>query len=734
LLGLLLPLTAAAGFPGIGCQTTPAATQGENTAGTTQALCSDTVSGGQETLSFSTALGCEKSAGAESCALSAFTLRATVQLDQAAGVSTTRWTMMRGDTPVVTKAVRASNGASSIDVELGALSSGVHKFNVVYDGKTVTGSADARALVPLDLSHPEASALTFSDDQSKPQVTLPPEVEAAARQLLDEAVAETASACGNAAEHPAISALRSALLPDAPHGSADAAHASSETPPGSGAAPLRGVPSVPKGVDRALPPSAPPLAPTNVREFDFSFGTLGGGASTTEYQNRQNTPTDFETHDCQNCQSNCATSASSYLIPFQLWICMGECWQPGHGCAEVLCSGNSCDTGESCCGPGCCGAGSVCGNTQYGECCPSEDPVGCGDETLIQCFPAGSVCCGNLTQACPAGSVCTNVTGTTATCCQAGNIASDGTCCQEQPCGGQCCDGGACLNGNTCCYGPVSSSGTCCGFGENVCNGQCCAGNCASDGSCIPYGSGTFNQLGRLSAEGATAEYMFPGQTLYSEGGIGGGETPSGCGFLLVMQHDGNLVLYGSQAWWSTGTWNPNATDLNYAVLQGDGNFVEYAFAGGALWSSGSYDFGDEEVVMQGDGNLVVYRGDWSVPFATTDQSWLKTPITLQGGGACDQPNGYPLISETTIMEANADRPGGDYSFLASPDQVNCANLCAQDRSNCRAYSWVPAGAAGNSGPVCCLKNSVPAKVSDGRGIVTGYVRGRNGGSTYIPR
>jgi hypothetical protein len=705
-----------------GCQAgTPDAA--ENTANSSQAVCSATSAGSTQTVTFSTAKACDQNAdgSAESCPVSGLTLTATTRVDQVAGVANTQVTILRGETPALTKTVRVANGTTSIDLELGPLAKGVHRFSAAYDGKTVTGTADGRALVPLDPAHPDGNALKFADDHSAPELGLPPDVESAIPRLIDDAIADTRTACGGAAGPSVLSALHDALSPEISQGS------------GGTAANLPGAPSTTTAVAGGAPGTTPDPA-SGYRVLDFSTPTLNGAASPVPFKDQQNTPVSFETPSCTSCQASCATSPSSYLVPFGLWACMGECWIPGHGCAQVLCGGNSCDNGESCCGSGCCGPGSVCGNTTLAECCPSDHPVGCGDQTAMWCFPAGSTCCGNLTQACPAGSVCTNVTGTTATCCQAGHVASDGACCQDQPCGGQCCDGGTCLNGTTCCYGPVSSSGTCCGYGENVCNGQCCNGTCAGDGSCIPYGSSTFNQMGRLSSEGATAEYLFPGQTLYSDGGIGGGETASGCGFLLVMQHDGNLVLYGSQAWWATNTWNTQTQDLNYAVLQNDGNFVEYAFAGNALWSSGSYDYSDEDVVMQGDGNLVVYRADGSVPFATTGQSWLKTPITLGTDGNCANPNGYPLISETTIMEANADRPGGDYNFVGSPDKVNCANLCAQDRANCLAYSWVPAGAAGNSGPLCAMKNSVPGKVADGRGVVTGYIRGRQLGPAYIPR
>lgn len=57
----------------------------------------------------------------------------------------------------------------------------------------------------------------------------------------------------------------------------------------------------------------------------------------------------------------------------------------------------------------------------------------------------------------------------------------------------------------------------------------------------------------------------------------------------LVMQHDGNLVLYtpGRRVAWATGTWGNLGA---YLALQNDGNMVIYR-QGKALWASGTYQF-----------------------------------------------------------------------------------------------------------------------------------------------
>jgi hypothetical protein len=51
------------------------------------------------------------------------------------------------------------------------------------------------------------------------------------------------------------------------------------------------------------------------------------------------------------------------------------------------------------------------------------------------------------------------------------------------------------------------------------------------------------------------------------------------------MQGDGNLVEYeGATAIWASGT----SGSGNYAVMQGDGNFVVYNASNVAKWSSGT--------------------------------------------------------------------------------------------------------------------------------------------------
>ena len=99
----------------------------------------------------------------------------------------------------------------------------------------------------------------------------------------------------------------------------------------------------------------------------------------------------------------------------------------------------------------------------------------------------------------------------------------------------------------------------------------------------------------------------------------------------LIMQGDGNLVLYRQDnrtALWATNTWN---TPVNVAIMQGDGNFVLYDPAGKAYWATGTWDHPGSYVVLQDDGNLVLYGPNGGALWATnTVENW--DPMTADTG------------------------------------------------------------------------------------------------------
>jgi len=77
----------------------------------------------------------------------------------------------------------------------------------------------------------------------------------------------------------------------------------------------------------------------------------------------------------------------------------------------------------------------------------------------------------------------------------------------------------------------------------------------------------------------------------------------------LVMQEDGNLVLYRRKDLHPLWASNTNGSGAQVAVMQGDGNFVLYAPGGRPVWASNTNGKHNCRVALQNDGNLVVYDG-----------------------------------------------------------------------------------------------------------------------------
>jgi hypothetical protein len=95
-----------------------------------------------------------------------------------------------------------------------------------------------------------------------------------------------------------------------------------------------------------------------------------------------------------------------------------------------------------------------------------------------------------------------------------------------------------------------------------------------------------------------------PGQMLVP----GAAVTSCGGQYEFVVQgSDGNLVEYqGGHALWASGT---EGHEGDYLVMQGDGNLVLYAADRTPLWATGTYGHPGSTFAVQDDGNIVVYDG-----------------------------------------------------------------------------------------------------------------------------
>jgi hypothetical protein len=99
-------------------------------------------------------------------------------------------------------------------------------------------------------------------------------------------------------------------------------------------------------------------------------------------------------------------------------------------------------------------------------------------------------------------------------------------------------------------------------------------------------------------------DHLSPGEQLLHNQSI----TSTDGRFRLVMQTDGNLVVYRTRdnhALWATGTQH---SDAQRAVMQTDGNLVLYHVDNRPAWASNTNGSPGSHLSMQNDGNLVIYK------------------------------------------------------------------------------------------------------------------------------
>jgi hypothetical protein len=260
-------------------------------------------------------------------------------------------------------------------------------------------------------------------------------------------------------------------------------------------------------------------------------------------------------------------------------------------------------------------------------------PVGSGGATSgsmngsMNSSSSGSGCVDPMTDCTPTGTVCNIPVCMMGSC--VGNPAPANTPCNDN--GGTRCNGmGACVaptcndlvkngaetgvdcGGGTC---PTCADGIACSVSADCASGACIANVCAPCGGtgepCCA--GGTCDALPNTCA-GNTSTLWGGGQNECNCGVLRAGqvlnvnESRRSCDgrFYLIMQGDGNLVLYyeGFGALWSTST---TGTPANRAVMQADGNFVVLDAADQIWWASWTAGAVDPFLGIQGDGNVVVY-------------------------------------------------------------------------------------------------------------------------------
>lgn len=156
-------------------------------------------------------------------------------------------------------------------------------------------------------------------------------------------------------------------------------------------------------------------------------------------------------------------------------------------------------------------------------------------------------------------------------------------------------------------------------------------------------------------------ETLFVGQDVWSPNGS----------YRLIMQSDGNVVLYGpAGAIWATRTTGTGADRL---VMQADGNLVVYGAA--AKWWTGTM-YSGQSLAVQSDGNVVTYAGSlptWAASWHTT-RGATRTTNTAPPGNCTryaydrfNQDSGvYPALSGDAWAWDDSARANG-WQVLPAP-------------------------------------------------------------------
>lgn len=193
-------------------------------------------------------------------------------------------------------------------------------------------------------------------------------------------------------------------------------------------------------------------------------------------------------------------------------------------------------------------------------------------------------------------------------------------------------------------------------------------------------------------------DYIFAGQRVVA----------ANCNYHLEMQGNGDLVAYDGPGT-SAPYWVARANSTySYAVMQPDGNFVVYSPTGVPAWSTGTAGTKANRFVVQNDGNLVLY--------SSTLAQWSSRTVRGLKSWPCDQVR----PTEVTQLARGMERLGSTYSSPGVRTTAECGGRCGND-TNCKSWTYYPAGSKDPVWAICDLKNRAPAtSTSNVSGVISG--------------
>ena len=134
--------------------------------------------------------------------------------------------------------------------------------------------------------------------------------------------------------------------------------------------------------------------------------------------------------------------------------------------------------------------------------------------------------------------------------------------------------------------------------------------------------------------------------------GFGAGIYSQNNRFRLIMQDDGNLVLYKipeNRPIWASNT---NGQGGVRAVMQYDGNFVVYTANNVPRWASRTEGRGANYLVLQDDGNLVIYSIGYNlVHWASNTNGKKATNLRTESLNSTSVVNGGATITQQALPD-----------------------------------------------------------------------------------
>ena len=173
----------------------------------------------------------------------------------------------------------------------------------------------------------------------------------------------------------------------------------------------------------------------------------------------------------------------------------------------------------------------------------------------------------------------------------------------------------------------------------------------------------------------------------------------SGGQYRLLMQDDGNLVLYGPNgATWASNTVGSGGTSVN---MQGDGNLVIYTSAAKPVWASNTAGTGSgNHLVMQDDGNLVIYTSGGKPVWATntvqtSPSSSGQRAVAWEQAHASSQ--NWNNLCETAVEHAYGVYGVGNGGFYTAMDNYKAQRAAGRIHTDRNAPTGALVFFSGNS-------------------------------------